>query len=173
MKRMAAKAEDAVTSPDQAAATAIGEPSATDATWAAMMIPHHRTGIEMAELAVNKAATDGLRRAAAKSKQEQEREMPQLEEIAQAAGKAPMPPEPPVEGMNQLQMEKLQSLSGPEFDRHWITVVSGHHMAAITMTDTALAGGESGPAARLQEKLRSEQLEELRTLSDLFKDLDG
>lgn len=154
-------------------ASQVGEPSATDAVWAAMMIPHHRTGIEMAELAVRKAVTEALREAAEHSKGEQERDLPQLEQIIRAAGTSAMPPQKQLERMNKHDMKVLQSLSGVDFDRHWITVASGHHMSAIMMTDTALAGSASSAARELQQQLRDLQLQELDDLIDIEEQLRG
>lgn len=172
MKRTAASAAEKAT-PASTEAAEVGEPSATDAVWAAMMIPHHETGIQMAEMAIGKAATEALRDAAANSKSEQEEDMPRLEQIVRAAGKTTTPPEKPIERMNQHHMQVLKGLSGADFDRHWITMVSGHHLAAIMMTDTAMAGHASGAAHELQKKLRNYQLHELHVLNDLHAQLNG
>jgi len=173
IKRAAAKASEAMTSPSDDAASEIGEPSAVDAMWAAMMIPHHQTGIQMAEMAIKQAATEELRQAAEESRKEQEDDLPQLQRIIDAAGKSPMPPEKAVEKMNKHETKLLESLSGTEFDRHWITVVNGHHMAAIMMTDTAVAGSTSKGAHALQTKLREAQLGEIDKLTDLHQKLHG
>jgi uncharacterized protein (DUF305 family) len=173
MKRAVASAAGMVTPSSDEASAQVGEPSATDAMWAAMMIPHHQTGIQMAEMAASKATTEALRQAAASSKVEQEEDIPQLEQIVRAAGKTTMPPEKQIERMNKQHMQVLQSLSGVDFDRHWITVVSGHHMSAIMMTDTAMAGRASPAAGELQKKLRDDQLQELEVLNDLHEQLNS
>lgn len=173
MKRAVASAAGMATPSSDEASAQVGEPSATDAMWAAMMIPHHQTGIQMAEMAASKAATDALRQAAASSKADQEEDLPKLEQILRAAGKTAMPPEKQIERMNKQHMQALESLSGVEFDRHWITVVSGHHMSAIMMTDTAMAGHASPTAGELQKKLRDDQLQELGTLNDLQQQLNS
>ena len=166
LERAMASAAEMVKPSSENAATEVGDPSPADAMWAAMMIPHHRTGIEMAELAVSRAATASLRAMAAKSKAEQEEDLPRLQRIIDAAGKTPMPPEKPIERMNQQHTSMLQSMSGPDFDLHWATVVSGHHMSAVMMTDTAMASSGSHGAMALQEELRTKQLGELDELND-------
>ncbi|MDN4175866.1 DUF305 domain-containing protein [Nocardioides sp. SOB77] len=85
--------------------------------------------------------------------------------------KTPTPPAKQIEEMNKHHMHLLERLSGVDFDRHWITVVGGHHMAAIQMTETAMAGSASSSAAYLQRKLRQSQLEELNTLNDIHKEI--
>lgn len=152
-------------------AAEVGKPSDTDATWAAMMIPHHQTGIAMAEMAADKAETDALRRAAEESRRGQEEDLPRLHKIIDAAGKSPMSPEKQIEEMNQHEMDVLESLSGADFDRHWITVVSGHHMAAIMMTETAMTCNASQEASALQKKIRTEQLGEIDTLTSIHTQL--
>ena len=53
----------------------------TDAMGAAMMIPHHQMGIEMAQMAAD----------------EQQAQLTTLQEIAESGGEEPMPPEAPLE----------------------------------------------------------------------------
>lgn len=173
VKRTAATAADSATPSSEEATAHVGHPSATDATWAAMMVPHHRTGIEMAEMAATKAATPDLQKLAAHSKAEQQEDMPRLEQILSAAGKDPMPPEPPIERLEKQQSKTLESLSGVEFDHHWVSIVSGHHTAAIMMADTALAGSTSPEATALQNEMREKQLAELDKLNDLRDRLGG
>lgn len=170
-KRTVTKVSDALTPSSDEATAEVGEPSAADAMWAAMMIPHHQEGIEMAEMAMSRAETESLRKAAEGSKQEQEEDMLVLEQIISAAGKSPMPPEKPIDRMNKHQMKVLESLTGAEFDRHWITVTQGHHMAAIMMTDTAMAASGSETARTLQQKLRDAQLQEMDTLTAIHDQL--
>lgn len=172
-KRAVAGAADMVTPSPDGAVAEVGEPSAADAMWAAMMIPHHRTGIETADMAKSKAATPALQRLAADSKSEQEADIPRLEKITSAAGRRPTPPERQIDRMEKQQMQTLQSLSGVEFDHHWISIVSGHHMSAIMMTEIAMAGNSSPVAKALQEELRRKQLEELGQLNDLREKLGG
>lgn len=171
MKRTAAKVTEAVTTSSDEASAEIGQPSEADATWAAMMIPHHENGIKMAQLAIERAATDALRNAASQSKANQERDMSVLEKILEAAGKKPMPPEKPLEQMDEMHMQLLGGLSGEDFDRHWITVTGGHHMAAIMMSETALAGSASDGARSLQQTIRQTQLGEVATLNEIHQQL--
>jgi uncharacterized protein (DUF305 family) len=147
------------------------KPSATDAQWAAMMIPHHEDGIELAELALEKSENDGVRKVAEQAKRDQQSELPQLKEVAEARGLGPMPPEAPLQKFNKQQMQKLRSLSGAKFDRAWLDVFSSHHMSAIMMTDVAMAGTAGGLAEELQNKIHDGQLEQVSRMNDLRKEL--
>lgn len=173
MKRAMSSAADMVTPPSPDAVAEVGEPSAADAMWAAMTISHHHTGMEMADLAARKATTEALRQLATHSRADQERDLPRLEEIARAGGKTAMPPEKEIEHMDRMHMQMLESLSGVEFDKQWITVMGGHHMAAVMMTDIAMEANTSHGAIALQKELRQKQLKELGELDNLHHQLHG
>lgn len=143
------------------------KPSATDARWAAMMVDHHRNGIELTDLALQKSRNPGVRGVAADSKRDQQSELPQLLEVAKAGGLGPMPPEPPLRRFSDQEMQKLRSLSGAEFDRMWLDVLSSHHMAAIMMSDVALAGTAGGKAQQLQRQIVDGQLRQVARMNDL------
>lgn len=68
-------------------------------------------------------------------------------------------------------MAKLESLSGEAFDRYWLDVFRSHHMAAIMMTKTALAGTAGGTAAKLEREIRDGQLRQVATMNKLRKQL--
>lgn len=146
-------------------------PSATDAKWAAMMIPHHQAGIELTMLALDKAVTPGVREVAAASQRDQMSELPVLQAIAKAGGLEAIPPEEPLQRFDQQTMEKLRSLSGKAFDRAWLDVLSSHHQGAIMMTDVAMAGARSDQAKQLQTKIHDGQLRQVATMNDLREQL--
>ena len=147
------------------------EPAMTDAMWAAMMIPHHQDGIEMAQMAVEMAATPGVRELAQMSAEKQQAQLATLEEIAEAGGEEAMPPEPPLEAFNQEEMAELQALSGEDFDRKWLDTFRSHHMSAIMMTDVAMSGTAGGEAETLQQEIHDGQLEETQTMNELSQQL--
>ena len=147
------------------------EPAMTDAMWAAMMIPHHQMGIEMAQMAVEKAVTPGVREVAQTAAEEQQAQLATLQEIAEAGGEEPMPPEAPLEAFNMEDMAELEALSAEEFDRTWLDTFRSHHMAAIMMTDVAMAGTAGGEAEALQMEIHDGQLEETQTMNELSQQL--
>ncbi len=143
----------------------------TDAMWAAMMVPHHRMGVEMAQMAVEKAVTPGVREVAQQAAEEQRAQIPTLQEIADSGGQEAMPPEAPLEAFNQEQMAQLEALSGEEFDRKWLETFRSHHMSAIMMTDIAMSGTAGGEAKTLQQKIHDGQLEQTETMNELSQQL--
>lgn len=148
-----------------------GEPAMTDAMWAAMMIPHHEMGIQMAQMAVEKAVTPGVREVAQMAAEDQQAQLTTLQEIAQAGGEEAMPPEAPLETFNQEEMSELQALSGEDFDRKWLDTFRSHHMSAIMMTDVALSGTAGGDAKTLQQEIHDGQLEQTQTMDELSQQL--
>lgn len=148
-----------------------GDPSPTDVRWAAMMEPHHRMGIELTELALEKSENDGVRAVAEESKADQESQLPGLRAITEAGGEEPIPPEAPIARFNEQQMQMLRSSSGAEFDRMWLDVFSGHHMAAIMMTQAVQPGTAGGLAEDLQNEIRTGQLHQIATMNHLREEL--
>jgi uncharacterized protein (DUF305 family) len=146
--------------------------SPTDVRFAAMMVPHHQTGIELTQMAIDKAATDGVRQVAQEGMQSQQEDLPVLQEIA-ASGASGHEMEQPLMTFNQQEMAELRSLTGEEFDRKWLDVFSSHHMAAIMMADTALPGATSDRARAIEQKIHDGQLQQLQTMNELREQLDG
>lgn len=143
----------------------------TDAMYAAMMIPHHQMGIKLAQMAVDKAATDGVRQIAQQAVNDQQKELPTLQSIAKDASQDPMPPEDPLDAFDQEQMAQLQSLSGQDFDRKWLEVFRSHHMAAIMMSDIALSGTSGGDAKSVEQQIHDGQLKQVSTMNTLRQQL--
>lgn len=173
MDRMAAKAAGALRPSSTDDVAQVGTPSDADATWAAMTIPHHRSGIALADLALERASGDGVREVAQKSKQDQEEDLPVLEQIVRAAGTAPIPPEGPLEALQEQNMARLSAASGEQFDALWLDVFRSHHMSAIMSTDVAAAASGSPVAHRLQQSVRTGQLAQIDRMNELSRSLQG
>ncbi len=162
----------APTSPAETSAPQSGGASPTDIRFATMMVPHHRMGIELTQMAIEKASTPGVRQVAQEAQQSQQSEIPVLESIA-ASGSAPHEMEEPLMTFNQQEMAELRSLSGQAFDKKWLDVFSSHHMAAIMMADTALPGAGSDEARAVEQQIHDGQLRDLATMNQLREHLSG
>lgn len=136
------------------------------AMFAAMMVSHHEEGTELAQLAVNKASTPGVKAAAERSLRNQQAQLPELRRVAQGGNMTAQPPEPPLARFNEQEMSELQALSGKEFDLAWLDAFSAHHMSAIMMADMELSTG-SGEAADLARKIHDEQLQDITEMNNL------
>lgn len=166
--RAMVSAVDPLESPPHPATAAVGRLSASDATWAAALVYHLNTGVEMSELAMERATAEELRLFAAVSKSAQEEDLARLQQIVDAAGVTATAPEPRIERMNRLHLETLRSLTGTAFDRHWVTVASGHHMSAAMLTAVAMVGSGSDGGRALQAAVQAGHLRALGLLHQLM-----
>lgn len=171
--RMSAAAASMVKAGSDEDAAEVGDVSSTDAVWAAMTIAHHRSGIALAELALERASSQEVRAVAEVAKKDQEEDLPVLEQLISAAGRAPMPPDASIESMEKEHMSMLSSMSGKEFDTMWLDVFRSHHMSAILTGDVAMAGSTSPVAKRLLMSMRTSQLGQLKRMNALSEDLHG
>ncbi|MFG1955175.1 DUF305 domain-containing protein [Micromonospora sp. NPDC048830] len=108
--------------------------------FAAMMVPHRQEGIKLAQMALNKSTTPGVKELAQRSLQNQQTELPELQSIAQSGNMSQQLPEEPLSRFNEQEMTELKQFSGREFDLKWLDIFSGHHMSAIMMADMNGAG---------------------------------
>jgi len=165
--RAMASAADPLESPPHPATATVGRLSASDAIWAAALVYHLNAGVEMSELAMDRATAEELRQFAAASKSTQEDDLARLQQIVDTAGVTATAPEPRIEQMNRVHVETLRSLTGTAFDRHWVTVASGHHMSAAMLTAVAMAGSGSDGGRALQAAVQAGHLRALGRLHQL------
>ncbi|WNV77683.1 DUF305 domain-containing protein [Geodermatophilus sp. DSM 44513] len=159
-------------SPASGAAAPVQDASPTDVRFATMMVPHHRTGIEMTRMAIEKAATPGVREVAQAAQQSQQSQLPVLEAVA-ASGSAPHQTEEPLMTSTEQEMAELRSLSGVAFDAKWLDTFSSHHVSAVMMADTALPGATSDQARAIEQQIHDGQLEQLSTMNRLREQVGG
>jgi uncharacterized protein (DUF305 family) len=122
----------------------------------------------MAEVAVARADNVLVRRLAFKMQNYQKAELVSLERWASqwratAGGH--------IHGMLTPEQEaNLASLTGPEFDRTFLTEMIRHHEGAIEMSNIELRNGRSGRAktvARSVATIQQEQVDQMRDLLTL------
>jgi uncharacterized protein (DUF305 family) len=139
-----------------------------DATYAASMLPHHQLGVRMSELAVARADNVLVRRLAFKMQNYQKAELVSLERWTKrwraATGDH-------IHGMLTPEEEKLlASLTGPDFDRTFLTEMIQHHEGAIEMSNTELRDGRSKAAktvARSVVEIQQDQVDQMHELLTL------
>jgi uncharacterized protein (DUF305 family) len=142
--------------------------NAADATYAASMLPHHELGVRMAELAVARADNVLVRRVAFKMQNYQKAELVSLRRWAKSwhatAGDH-------IHGMlTPAQEAELATLSGPEFDRSFLSEMIRHHEGAIEMSRIELTAGRSSGArtvANSVAKIQQEQIDQMHELLTL------
>jgi uncharacterized protein (DUF305 family) len=146
------------------------------------MIPHHGQAIEMAELALSKAAGAKLKDFATKVKAAQAPEVTTLSGLLVGWGE----PVPATTGhsssmagmdhgdagmMTSEQMDDLRAATGAEFDRMWVDMMITHHEGAVAMSKTEVSGGANPRTKRLAQAIADAQTKEIGELQSLRAEL--
>lgn len=149
-----------------------------DTEFAQMMIIHHEGAVEMAELAVDAAATEEVRALGDRIARAQDPEIDRMAGWLEAWGE-PQSDEADMggmghegmdmDGMDQASaMSELTGLSGPDFDRRFLEFMIAHHRGAVVMAETELDGGTSPDATRLAQTVIEEQTAEIAEMTELL-----
>ena len=167
--------------------TSGGGPSFNDAdvTFAQQMIPHHKSAIEMAEMAETRAAAPEVKALAARIKAAQEPEIDMLQGFLETYGEEPdetmagMDDEsmPGMDmgssgmGMSEDEMKQLDAATGAAFDMMFLQMMVKHHSSAVEMAATEIDKGEHEPAITLAKKVKADQTEEIAEMEKLLASL--
>jgi uncharacterized protein (DUF305 family) len=161
------------------------EPSAeadstdADVTFAAEMIPHHRSAIEMAQLAESRAADPRVLDLAARIAAAQG---PEIEILSGWLEQWGADEETGRDGgmdhdsggmMAGEDMQALENATGAEFDRLFLTLMIAHHTGAVEMAQTEAAEGRNSGALGMAESIRDSQSAEIAEMEQLLTELDG
>lgn len=150
-----------------------------DVTFLQSMYPHHAQAIEMAKLVPTRSQNQQILELAANIEKAQGPEMDQITALLQQFGKpapsADMGDTGDMGGMTGMpgmmspqQMSSLMVLSGSEFDKMWLTMMTDHHAGAIEMSDKELADGTNAESKKLAESIKSAQQAEIGQMKTLL-----
>lgn len=140
-----------------------------DIMFAQMMIPHHEQAITMADLALDPSAkASGQVRDFAKDiKGAQGTEIQTMENWledwdAPTASSSGMDHGSGM--MTQDEMSKLESATGAEFDKQWLTLMIKHHQGAVTMAEQVLTTTEDDAVERMAKAIVKAQKAEIKAM---------
>jgi len=147
-----------------------------DTMFAQMMIVHHEGAIEMADLAVENAGSEEVRTLAEGISAAQGPEIEQMTSWLEAWGEDTAPMDGmeghggmDMEGMSQEEaMAELGNLSGAEFDKRFLELMTAHHEGAVEMSETELADGENPQALELAQKIIDDQQAEIAEMEQML-----
>ncbi|MFE5283901.1 DUF305 domain-containing protein [Nocardia sp. NPDC056611] len=144
-----------------------------DVTFLQMMYPHHAQAVEMAKLVPTRSQNQELLTLAKAVEAAQTPEMQQITTLLRSFGKpapsADMGGHAGMDGMmTKDQMAKLESLSGPEFDKLWMQMMIEHHKGAITMANTELAQGSNADSKAMAQAIVSAQQQEIDQMNKML-----
>lgn len=116
------------------ALSAFGQDKAYDAQFLDKMTEHHRQGIEMAEMAKEKAKDSELKKMSAKMVKDQTKEIAQMEkwrksDFAKESKASDLPP--------KMDMSPLKTATAAQFDHQFISMMTKHHDDGINMAREA------------------------------------
>lgn len=152
-----------------------------DVTFAQGMIPHHRQAVEMAELAGSRAESPKVKELALAIQGAQDPEIktmtrwlkdwdePLPDDGMSGMGHGSDDSDSMSGMMSDDEMKSLDSSSGNEFDKMFLTMMVKHHEGAITMAEDEMADGENAEAIALAKTIKQAQTGELATMKDLLK----
>ena len=152
-----------------------------DTEFAQMMIVHHQGAIEMADLAVDKAANEDVRALAERISAAQGPEIDEMTTWLEAWGEDG-PEDADMGGMDhggmdmggmdmESAMAELDGLSGAEFDRAFLEMMTEHHRGAIEMAEAEVADGQNPQAVALAEKIIEDQTAEIAEMEQMLQEL--
>ena len=72
---------------------------------------------------------------------------------------------------NRGDMAKLEGLSGTEFDREFLTMMTAHHGTAITMAQAVQVNGRHEPTKTLAANIIRSQTEEINQMAEPLKSI--
>lgn len=146
------------------AGTALAQ-SDHDRRFADSMTKHHRDGIEMARLSVQKSASEELRTMARKMIEDQQRDIDRMQALRGSDPQTPMERIEQMPGMMpaaemQRDLARLQSVTGREFDIAFTEIMPKHHAGAITMSEDEIRNGELAAMKDVAREIATKQSEE-------------
>lgn len=154
-----------------------------DVSFATDMIPHHSQAIEMADLALVQAQSPDVLGLAKQIKQAQDPEITRMSSWLESWGEPT--PDTSMGSMSGMDhgdgddgsmpgmmtsddLQRLGSVSGAEFDRMWLQMMTEHHEGAVEMSKTELRDGESTDATSLAQTIVDAQEAEISTMHELL-----
>lgn len=153
-----------------------------DVAFAQQMIPHHQQAVQMAQMAELSAVSPEVRDLAADVQAAQGPEIETMTGWLESWGEdvpsdmtgtegmdhggTPMDEMPGM--MSAEELAGLESATGVEFDRMWLTMMIDHHEGAVEMARTEQAEGASSEAVALAEKIEADQNAEIELMRGLL-----
>ncbi|WP_245528135.1 DUF305 domain-containing protein [Cellulomonas gilvus] len=151
----------------------------SDVTFAQMMVVHHEGAIEMADLAVERGTNPEVQALGKAISAAQGPEIEQMTSWLESWGEPTADDMMDMDGMDHGGMDMdgmdqagamadLDSLSGTEFDRRFLELMTAHHQGAIEMSEQELADGENADALALARRIIDAQNAEIVEMTNML-----
>jgi len=151
-----------------------GAGSNADQAFLEAMIPHHKSAVEMAEVARRRSERPEIQRLAEDIVSAQSKEIRQMEQIHQRLFDAPIEPDPgahqglglSAEEAGMAHMESSDALERARpFDKAFIDEMIGHHQGAIRMAKAVLERTEDDEVRSLATAIADAQTREIEQMN--------
>jgi uncharacterized protein (DUF305 family) len=147
----------------QSQAEAPGNP--TDRAFAAEMVPHHRSAVEMATIAESEGTSRFVKLLAADIIRTQNAEIDQLRRVDKTLAEAGVEKGELGMGHQMSSMEDAEMLRGAKpFDKKFIEMMVPHHEDAIDMAQVELDKGANPEFKRLAQDIINAQQREINQM---------
>lgn len=132
------------------------------------MAQHHRDGIEMFQMAADKAQKAEVRKIAERMIREQQQEIPELNRLREQIGPSlPQAINMKLPGMKPMDMTKLEQASGRSFDHSFLDMTIAHHRGALAMAGAAVKRAGSSDVREKAQAIIDKQSAEIGELQKL------
>ncbi|OHV05996.1 DUF305 domain-containing protein [Mycobacterium talmoniae] len=144
--------------------------NADDVAFLQTMIPHHQQAVQLAAMAPTRTSNAQLTALAAKISDQQQAEIQGFRaQLIQWDLTPGAQPGAPMGGMvDPATLDKLQTLSGAEFDTLWLQSMIAHHRGAITMAQTELSHGQSTDVIAVAHAIVTSQQAEVDQMNQML-----
>jgi uncharacterized protein (DUF305 family) len=155
------------------------EHNAADVNFAQNMIPHHQQAVDMSAIVPGNTTNRKLIAIAKEISSDQQAEIEMLQDLLGQWGEPVAPGHEghdghdgmAIEGMvDAATMEKLQWLTGTEFDVLWLRSMIRHHQGAIEMARPEIADGENPQAVRMANIIVEWQQYEIARMTSMLSE---
>ena len=149
--------------------------NAVDRDFVRLMIPHHRQGVQMGELAAERGSNPDVKQMAEHMIEDQRDEIAELEQLLGSVGLSPadLEPEESKSAAMRAMLDHLAQMSGQMFDRSFVSMMMNHHLGAIQVAELERAGGELDQLVEMASTTREKQVGELDQLRGLLTAASG
>lgn len=143
---------------------------ASDAKFLAEMVPHHRSAIEMAQLALSRAKHPEIRALATRIIAAQTSEITEMAAIRKQLAAGPSQPSAGAGMHGSMTPGDMTRLRGAQpFDAMFIEMMVPHHQDAIVMSRAVLKMGSDAQTKRLARRIIDAQAAEIRQMREWYR----
>lgn len=132
------------------------------------MAEHHREGIKMFQMAIEKSDNQEIKTMAQKMIDDQKKEIPELKSMRDdIQSSAPEAVNMEMPGMMSMDMKALDAKSGSAFDHAFLDMTIKHHQGAVDMSKNALKSAQNKSVKDKAQMIIDMQGKEIAKMKDM------